>query len=474
MKISNEQNIEKGKELPQSPKEVVNIKTFGQLSTGDKFKATVVDIHPTQVTLSLLSGETLTAKSLILPDARIGDESIFVVKENFKGQILLEMLKPEDNHIQNNIIKEALSTAGLYPTEENINIVQQLMSNNLPLNKETLQKATFFNYSADNMSIDKVLFLLKENFPMTQKSVNILNDIISKNLRLDATISDIIDEIIKLDDTILKKQIINLISNYRTNNKEISNNEIKTPNNNITISNFNNEKSILITNLLEKLSNSENEKNKEQLINQVKNILNEKLFIDITKDDSYKHFKDYYKNLQLIFDEVSQKVSQSALHNNNLQNQINNLKDALSFMNHIDSFKEYMQIPFSISNNQNQGELFIFKDSKKSKNLKEQATVLISLDNVNMGHVEVFINKIYSNISLQFKVENEKIIKLININKEKLELLLREKGYTVSGFSLKKLEEHFSVCDNIEKNDMNEKAENKSIQKRRYSFDMRV
>ena len=70
-------------------------KPIARLEAGDRFEALVLDIQVGRITLRLPSGESLTARSLILPEARIGEKSVFIVKENVKGQVALEMQKPE-------------------------------------------------------------------------------------------------------------------------------------------------------------------------------------------------------------------------------------------------------------------------------------------------------------------------------------------------------------------------------------------
>ncbi len=76
-------------------KQQFTMKNFSELRPGDKFKAIVIDIQPRQVTLQFENDERLTAKALALPHVRIGDYASFVVKENAKGQIFLEIDKSE-------------------------------------------------------------------------------------------------------------------------------------------------------------------------------------------------------------------------------------------------------------------------------------------------------------------------------------------------------------------------------------------
>ena len=67
------------------------------LQPGDKFFATIQDVQPTMIKLLLENGESLSARSQVYPDARIGEQAAFMVKDNQRGQILLELVKTSES-----------------------------------------------------------------------------------------------------------------------------------------------------------------------------------------------------------------------------------------------------------------------------------------------------------------------------------------------------------------------------------------
>ena len=72
----------------------ISIRRFHELQVGDIFRATIQNIRPGEVTLRFVGGETFTARSKVLPEARINEESLFRVKENdFQGKIVLEFVR---------------------------------------------------------------------------------------------------------------------------------------------------------------------------------------------------------------------------------------------------------------------------------------------------------------------------------------------------------------------------------------------
>lgn len=118
------------------------MKNFYSLPAGTVFKADILNIQPGRVTIRLDDGGKFTARSMVSPDARIGEESYFRVKvNNLDGLIQLEMIKGTPEERQDNLAQEALSSAGMYSTAENVELARALIENGLPVDPDTLQKA---------------------------------------------------------------------------------------------------------------------------------------------------------------------------------------------------------------------------------------------------------------------------------------------------------------------------------------------
>ena len=71
------------------------------LQPGDKFYATIQDVQPTMIKLLLENGESLSARSQVYPDARIGEQAAFMVKDNQRGHIMLELVKTGESEKRN-------------------------------------------------------------------------------------------------------------------------------------------------------------------------------------------------------------------------------------------------------------------------------------------------------------------------------------------------------------------------------------
>ena len=64
------------------------------LQSGERFSAILLDIRPGEMIIQFALGQTYTARTFVMPNAHIGDECVFLVKENdMNGKIVLEVVK---------------------------------------------------------------------------------------------------------------------------------------------------------------------------------------------------------------------------------------------------------------------------------------------------------------------------------------------------------------------------------------------
>ncbi|MCL2049918.1 MAG: hypothetical protein FWG87_14445 [Defluviitaleaceae bacterium] len=147
----------------------VGVRRFNELQAGDIFKATIHNIRPNEVTIRFSDGNTYTARSYVLPEARIGEESLFVVQENdLEGRIVLKMVKIAPEILRKNMLTQALLNAGLAPTPQSSELAYRILMSGLPADTPTLQRAVAL---LAELGIDEIIALLLEEIPETQKNV---------------------------------------------------------------------------------------------------------------------------------------------------------------------------------------------------------------------------------------------------------------------------------------------------------------
>lgn len=428
---------------------------FSQLLPGERFVAKVEDIKPGQVTIQLESGDRLTAKSLVLPDARIGEDCLFFVKDNAKGQILLEMVKGEFSPAQNNIAKAALREAEIAPSPQNLALVKSLMDAQWALDAQTLQKAAFFKNAAD-LTVDEVLLLLQEDFPATQQTVDTLEGIMSKKLELGNLFAELIEEIFACPDQLLKKELIGQLLVFASAKNS---NILKTMPQLLPwlgpLPTFND--------LLNGLFNQQDEQKKNDGLQTLQKQIHQNMFMSPKEDDQMADpdaLEYFYKQLYQLAEQIGRRLKNSKA--------AGGIQQTIEFMTQMGKYKEYYQLPFVSEGKRIQGELFIFKDGKGRS--RHDANCLIAIGLSSLGHVEVFVQKRQKKLSLQFRAEKEKTLKFIRYHAAKLTEALKSKGYGIEKVSYKTIQAPFSLLDSPDTN--TSATNNKGA--RRYTFDMRI
>lgn len=432
-------------------------KKINELVKGDKFMAEIVNIKADTVTLRLNDNSTLEAKSLVLPDAKIGERVIFAVKENNDGVIKIEFVKDADANIPDNFASGILNKFEIPVNNENRQVIRLMAENNIPLTEENVNKAMFFKYSDVDISSDKLLFLLEENIPAQKDTVSVLNGIMDNSISMKNSIMSICEEIVSIKDTDVGEKLFELLeideNIFKSDFLNLKNSDLKGLN--LKASDF---KSL-------DLKNSDY-KNNEVILKHIFNEISDKLFIKLNKDD----FKNAEKKLSQIYD-IAVKGKKIAENNNEvLTKAFDNVRKNIEFTNHINEYKQYIQIPFSFgANKKEQCELFVFKNPKGSKINTKNASMLLGLDTAFLGRVEVYINKNINSLSMQIKSDKNESLSIMKKNFSKLDALLKNKGYSINAISFKNIDEPFDITKKLENEDNNNNINNK-----RFSFDMRI
>ena len=450
------------------------------LRPGQQFTATIVDIERNSVTIRFASGETLTARSEILPDARIGDAGIFIVKESFSGQILLQMMKRDGAAAQTGFIKEALENAELYPSRENTALARELIANGIPVDAQTLQKAAFFLY-AEQLTIKQVVFLLQENFPANMESIRVMKDIIDGNIHLKNDLAEVAAIVNEMRDSPLKGRLTMLLMDLMVGQADGETADRRALDPAKLLPRLFTETEEQTGPAVRSVGLPAPEGEEEQaalrefkLTGQA--VKKEAQAPKVKESVVFFHKKLYesvVKMLELVRNSDSSirpnEYARAAHAPEKLAEALERIKTGQEFMNQIENKREYMQLPFHAPETVNQAELHVFRDRNREKDLSRQASVLIGLDCAMLGRVEVYINRADETVSLQFRGDADKTLQLIRQNAPALQQMLKSVGFTVKGVKYRKLTEPFVLADNPD-----EKALGSVGLPKRYAFDMRV
>ena len=195
------------------------VSTVQKLEAGQVFEGTVNQIKGNNVILGLSSGQNITAtlaKDILLEQ---GQSVFFQVKSN-DGQTI--QIKPIQNNAMNNpTLLNALDYANLAVNERNVNMVNNMMKEQMPIDSNSLNNMARLVSTNSDVNVSTIIQMTKagievtpqmaaqfENYQANQSSVmNMLSDLSSSIPEMLAS-----EELSYTDATVLNKEIVNILT----------------------------------------------------------------------------------------------------------------------------------------------------------------------------------------------------------------------------------------------------------------------
>ncbi|MDF2988875.1 MAG: hypothetical protein K0R50_4385, partial [Eubacterium sp.] len=126
----------------------------------------------------------------------------------------------------------------------------------------------------------------------------------------------------------------------------------------------------------------------------------------------------------------------------------NNLESNLNFINQLNNYSSYVQLPLSIFSQNTTGELYMLKKGSKARKLDpSNMTVLISLDTTNIGRIDTLLSVDKKNISTNFRLENTEVFPVLKENHRQLYNSLLEKGFRLVDFTYRPMDEPINIVN---------------------------
>ena len=144
--------------------------TIGDLKPGHEFRATVSDVNNNTVKLRLSDGQQISARLDAQGDFNIGDEITFTVKSNDGFQVDITPSRiPTD---VNPTLLKALGAADLPATPTNLEMVNSMMNEQLPIDKSSLMSMHRQILNHPDTPIQNLVQMTKFNIPITPENIN--------------------------------------------------------------------------------------------------------------------------------------------------------------------------------------------------------------------------------------------------------------------------------------------------------------
>ena len=144
-------------------------KTLSNLQKGQIFEGTVNSIKGNQVILGLSSGQNITARLDKGVGLSIGESVFFQVKSN--DESLIQIKPVSIGALNNPTILDALSAAGLPVTEDNVNMVNTMMKEHMPIDAKSIGEMAHRAATMPGSDVSTIVTMMKHDLPITKEMV---------------------------------------------------------------------------------------------------------------------------------------------------------------------------------------------------------------------------------------------------------------------------------------------------------------
>lgn len=435
---------------------------LANLREGDVFTGQITNITQNQITLGLSENVTINA---LLADAlsyNIGDTASFSVKNNSSEQIVLKSVDTEklQNLMNDQTIHNALRNAKLSVNETTVSLVHNLMKHGQPIDATSLNHYVQLLEQHPNATIEDIILITKMDIPVTEENINALHNYYDYSEGMTNQIKDLSQS--------LQNALLQFDTTPETGNvlKDIvtSFSETISPSENISVLGERNisalkdmidmadipEASQLLTKLengkitakellidfADILKNPLMDKDVAQKIiksNEFKEVINnfirQEAFLQ-PENINHNNLKKLFGKILLDNNNLVKNLSVNPKLNEFIQN-TQTISGNIEFMNNINHFMSFIQIPIKMSGQNAHGDLYVYKNGKNIAESKEELKAFLHLDMDNLGPLDVLVTLKSNNVATNFKVSNEEILDYIEAHISELNAALKKLGYNV-------------------------------------------
>lgn len=155
-----------------------------------------------------------------------------------------------------------------------------------------------------------------------------------------------------------------------------------------------------------------------------------------------EHYRQLANELQKTTELINNNLS--GITSANLTEQAARMNDNLNFMNELNNYFQYIQLPVKFQDQTAHGDLYVYTKKEELKRHPDKVSVLLHLDFEHLGNLDIYITKDKSRVDTKFNCSDSDTVNLIKTNMEMLKETLAENGYIFSA----------SVCESNPKQDI--------------------
>lgn len=443
------------------------------LEPGQTFTGEIVDIRNGSVTISV-GEEFVKAQFQQSMNVCIGEVMTFVVRENQNQKITIAPLQQQMN-AEDIALYKALDAADLPATDKNIDLVSELLNNQMAVDKKSIQFLLAKSFQLPEASISDLVLLQKYKIPITKENVEQLQQYRTNQSNL---ANDIKELAYALPD--FMKQAMD--SNESESGIHLLKMIFKEEGNSFSAIEQENDGINKIKHILSELDGID-EIDKEDIVQKRYASLRNQIVDLLEHSDTKESISKYLlEKLSIHPKELNQKTLQETY--DKIEKHLEMMKEAmgtetwtgiskvqnnLEFIRNVNESFLYTQLPLKMQQEILNGELYVFTNKKAKLSAKDGIHLVLRLNMEYLGDMEIAVNLLNQHLNLDFSLEKQETIQLVQSHIEELNDVLKEKGFAVQ---TKIVEESKKEPLNLVKDVM--ESEESRKRKKSLTFDMRA
>jgi hypothetical protein len=161
--------------------------------------------------------------------------------------------------------------------------------------------------------------------------------------------------------------------------------------------------------------------------------VNKKFSIDAEKTDNPKELSDLYKSIY----EKAEKLMNSFQNDTGaageqMRDSGKSMQERIDFVQNLNELFSYAQIPFNISGNETNSELFVYMNKGKKLDVSKEVSALLHLDMEHLGATDVHVSLSGNVVHTRFYVDDEESANIIDQHMTMLEKAMNDTGYSLT------------------------------------------
>ncbi len=148
--------------------------------------------------------------------------------------------------------------------------------------------------------------------------------------------------------------------------------------------------------------------------------------------ESGKNITEFYNRINQQVNSAIQSMTQAMGDNSVLSQSLQQFQENVDFLNQLNQFMPYVQLPLKMNGQSATGDLYVYADKRSLAEGKDTVSAALHLDMQHLGHVDVFVKMQDKNVSTDFCLENEATLDFIEEHMDMLNKRLEKRGYSLN------------------------------------------